>query len=651
MDRREMLRKTIPLVKAGDQDAFENFYILTVRMSYGYACSFLGEGKDARRLLTEVYVQLYHKAHLLPVSEKALRVYIYSEMEQLAYSRYGVRAEDYSEAVDLPPLSDERAASIWLAIEQRAGFKEAEPPEEAQGVLPYVFSCLKIALAVAVLSVTVLTLYAGFNWLSESFHQEQAAAALSKETESPSPSKIVMEEPKLKPGWELKPDGKLYYVKRDHTPGNGPIAIGKQLLTFSREGELTLIGENKEVTDHPELSFDEDIKYEVRNGDIYRKVPGEEEKNVVGNGHIVQADIRCGYLWYIAQYQVPNTGQIKTTIYRAGPEGQQDQEIYSTEGPLETGGFQVTDKWFYYTKDRALFRRNLKTDETEFLADDVDYYFAWKDTAFYMKGRTLESVSEGSAYSGVEEGYKLELKDGGFALYNADGSPVEADKNGIKEIGDRSYRLDGSVIKSVRPAPRIAGGVTYSIDQAQNDKISWKNDNGSAGVLNQEGLTVDCLCVTGQWLYYSARTAPDGDELLSQLYRIDLESMEQQKVGESFQGYLKNIYYFDKLQTIFGEYIPSNADSQDLHGRIAVIPVGGEMRLVDDSEVRPQSGGDGGNNGDRNGDNNGGSDMLELLMADSSQIYCYYHHIQNDSTGRFEYKDTKPVIIKYRSGG
>lgn len=644
MNRREMLRKTMTLVNAGDQDAFENFYILTVHMSYGYACSFVGEGQDARRLLTEVYVELYHKAHLLPVTERALRDRIYREIEELAYSRYGVRPEDFSEAVDLPPLSDERAASIWLTIEQRAGFKETEPQEGSQEALSYVYSFLKLALAVFVLAVTVLTLYFGFNWLSKSFHQNQAAAALAKETESVSASEIVIEEPKLKPGWELKPDGKLYYVKRDHTLGNGPIAIGKQLLTFSREGELTLIGENKEVTDHPQLSFDEDIKYEVRNGDIYREVPGEKAEDVVGNGHIVEADIRCGYLWYIAKYQVPNTSRIKTTVYRAGPVGRQEQEIYSTEGPMEIGSFQVTDKWFYYIKDQALFRRNLKTDETEFLAGDVDYYFAWQDTAFYMKGRTLESVSEGSAYTGVEEGYKLELKDGGFALYNADGSPVQADKNGVKEIGDRIYHLEGSMIQSVSPAPRKADGVTYSIDQAQNDKIAWRNDNGSTGFLNQEGLTVDCLCITGQWLYYSARTAPDGDELLSQLYRIDLDSMEQQKVGESFQGYLRNIYYFDKLQTVFGEYIPSEADSEDIHGRIAIIPVGGEMRLADDSEVRPQP--------DKDSGANSGSDMLELLMADSSRIYCYYHHIQNDgSTGRFEYKDTKPVIIKYGSGG
>lgn len=637
MDRREMLKKTMTLVKNGDQDAYETFYIMTVRSSYGYACSILGEGRDAQRLLIEVYVQLYKKADTLPMREKALRDRIYSEMKTVAYKRFGVEADDCSEAVDLPPLSDERASSIWLTIEQRAGFKEVEPAEESSGILSYLYSFLKIALAVIVLTATVLILYAGWSWFSIGFEQKQAAAVTLKETQQSSEPDTVKEAEQLSPGWEKKADGKLYYIKRDKTPGNGAIAIGKQLITCSREGELTLIGENKEVSDHPELSFDEDIRYEVRNGDIYRKAPGEDEKRVVGNGHIVQADIRCGYLWYIARYKVPNTGQIKTTIYRAGPEGEQDQEIYSTEDPLETGSFQVTDNWFYYIKNSELYRRNLKTDETEFLADEVDYYFAWEDTAFYMKGRTLESVSKGAAYTGAEEGYRIEPTDGSFVLYGAAGSPVEADDKGEKKIGDRIYQLEDGVIKSVRPAPRIVNDVTYSIDHSQNNKIVWKNEAGAQGLLDQEGLSADSLCVTNEWLYYSARVALSGGDTESQLYRLNLESMELQKVGESFRGYLKNLYYFDRLQTIFGEYIPSEADPENIHGRIAVIPVGGEMRLADDSQVRAQQ---------------EGSDMLELVMADGNQIYCFYHHVHYDSsTGQMEYKDTKPVILKYRIGG
>lgn len=77
-----------------------------------------------------------------------------------------------------------------------------------------------------------------------------------------------------------------------------------------------MIGDNKAVSENRNLFFDEMIQYEIKGGDIYKEEPGEEETCIVLNGHVVQADFRCGYLWYISQYQIPNSSQVKTTIYR-----------------------------------------------------------------------------------------------------------------------------------------------------------------------------------------------------------------------------------------------------------------------------------------------------------------------------------------------
>lgn len=638
MDQRAILKKTMTLAKTGDPDAFENFYILTVQETYGYACSLIGEGRDAQKLLTDVYVHLYRRVHTLPVEEEPLMDRICDELFHLANKRYGVEAEDFSEAENFPPLSDEKATAIWIEIEEKTGLGRTEEVEESS-LLSYVYSFIKIVLTILVLAATAVVLYKGWTWI----HRDQVpgsseTAASVEETEDSRAAEIVIESEKLQPGWERKPDGKLYYVKKDGSLADGALALGKQTLTFSRDGDLTLIGSNKAVAENPNRSFDEDTVYEVRGGDLYQREPDQEEICVVRNGHIVQADVRCGFIWYISQYQVPNSEQVKTTLYRAETDGDKVEELYSTDNMLETDRFQVTEKWLYYLSNGELFRKSLSTDVTEFLAEQVEYYFAWENTAYYMKDRTLESVSEGTDYAGIEAGYRIELEDRGFVIYDVSGREVTADENGEKVIGDRIYRLNNGVIHSVRPSVRTDGEITYYIgDAGQDRKIYWRSKSGSQGMLMQEGLMADSLCIAGDWLYYSARIAQYGAESESQIYRVNLQSMELEKVGVSFRGYMKDLYYFDSLQMIFGEYIPSLADPEDIHGAIAAMPLGGVMGMVNDTGVRPTE---------------DGSDMLEMVMADGSQIYCLFHRIQFDAaTGETVYTETKPMIIKFRSGG
>ena len=180
-----------------------------------------------------------------------------------------------------------------------------------------------------------------------------------------------------------------------------------------------MIGPNREAEGNRGLSFDEAVRYEVKNGDIYTKDPGTgEESCVVRNGHVARADIRCGKLWYICEYQVPNTSQVKTTIYRAEPDGASSEEIYTTSAHLPADGFQMTSEWMYFLSNGTLFRRYLEDEHIEYMAQDVEFYFAWEDTAYIMKDRTLECVSEGEVYSGTEAGFRIERTDTGFALLN-----------------------------------------------------------------------------------------------------------------------------------------------------------------------------------------------------------------------------------------
>ena len=512
---------------------------------------------------------------------------------------------------------------------------QEEPEEEKITFASYLYSVLKVVLTVCILVLTVVVLFKGWQRLNGPGKKEEAAAVKAETEEESSEAQIVIEAGELNPGWEQKPDGKLYYTKQDGRLADGPVALGKQILTFSRNGELTMIGGNKAVSENRNLSFDEQTRYEVRDGDIYRIEPDAEETCIVLNGHVVQADIRCGYLWYVSQYQIPNSSQVKTTIYRAQPDGGRQEEIYSTSSILETDSFQVTSRWLYYLADEQLLRKELSTGKTEYLARDVEYYFTWDDTAYYMKDRTLESVSRGTEYSGTEAGYKIEMQEQGLVLLDADGNPAVEGGNGEVQAGDRIYRLEEGVIKSVSPAPRKNKDVTYYIDDAGTDrKIYWKDGAGTRGLVRQEGLVADSFCIAGEWLYYSARTQQYGAEYGSQIYRLNLETMELERFGAPFRGIMKNLYYFDNVQAIFGEYISSVAIPEDIHGEIALITLGGDINVVNDTGVRPVY---------------DGSDMLEMVMAEGDRIYCLYHRISYDSfSGQMVWETTEPLEIRLK---
>ena len=111
---------------------------------------------------------------------------------------------------------------------------------------------------------------------------------------------------------------------------------------------------------------------------------------------------------------------------------------------------------------------------------------------------------------------------------------------------------------------------------------------------------MDAICMVEDWLYYSARIERYGDECESQIYRVNLKTMELEQVGTSFRGFMRNLYYFDNIQAILGEYIPSVADPEQIHGSIANVSVE-TIDILNDTPARPDY---------------DGSDMLELVMAD-----------------------------------
>lgn len=631
MKRRILLRKTIRTAWTGDAGGFENFYILTVQETYGKLRSLVKE-PEAAELLKQVYGTLYRQAGTLPLEEGDLRMRIEDEIYRAAGEYLG---DDLSETVLEEmgePLSEEQAATIWLELEEQEQMNREEE-EELGGWQLWFFSSLRIAVALMALVLTGTVLYLGGRWLLGSTKETrvpaETAAYVGTETVSP---ELVGEDQNYTPGWTRHPDGKLYYVMHSGEKASGSVFIGKQQLTFSKTGELTMIGTNREVAENEALCFDEDVRYEVKNGNIYRKDSADSpEQCVVKNGHVVQADIRCGYLWYISEYPVSETSGIRTVVNRAQPDGTEATEVFETGNTLETEGFQVTEKWLYYKSDGKLFRTSLENRATQYLADEVEYYFAWEDTAYYMDGRTLEMVSSGQPYSGMEAGFRIEKQGNDFQLYNSQGGPALESGNGEVRAGDRFYRLENGKIASVRPAERKSGDIHFGIENSGSErKIYWVDGSGRRSLLPQEGIAADSLCLAGNWLYYSARLSQYGGECDSQIYRLNVQTMEQESVGSPFRGHMRNLYYYEYSQCIYGEYIPTVADPDAIHGQIAQITSDG-IRVVNDTPVRPK---------------HTGSDMLELVMAGEDRIYCLYHVCSYDSvSGQMAWESTRALEI------
>ena len=94
---------------------------------------------------------------------------------------------------------------------------------------------------------------------------------------------------------------------------------------------------------------------------------------------------------------------------------------------------------------------------------------------------------------------------------------------------------------------------------------------------------------------------------------------------------MRNLYYFENVQAIYGEYITSVADPQDIHGSIARVSVK-QMGVINDKTVRPES---------------EDSDMLELVMANENRIYCLYHKCSYDAvSGEMPWKTTETLEIE-----
>lgn len=640
MSREQVLRRTVGMAKTGDAGSFEDFYILTAEQTWAKVSALRLSPAESDALMVDTYVAIYRDIHKMPYTEEEISARIDEVIFRIAEKSIAEKpagsilpGSDAAEAFLRPEES--RLEDLWLAIEDKAGFTREDENERA-GVKEILLMLVRIVAAFAVFGITCFVLFVGWS----RFRKEQSAilpaeTTVAQETTAAGKIEISQGVEKQPPGWQVNEEGNLSYVTSDGIYASGYVNIGKQVLEFGDEGVLLGIEPNPVCADR-NISFDESIQYEVKNGDVYRKDSGGEETIVVRNGHVVKADVRCGYLWYICEYRIPNSSRVKTTFYRILPDGNGETELYSTNKQIDTTEFQFTSEWMYTRKNGRLLRTSLRDGSREYMTDSVESYFAWEDFAFCQKGNELLEVSEGTPYTGGGTEFEIVLTADGFTLVNEFGENVAEDSElvtpeGTMEDGDRVYHLENGIIAGVEPAAREYAGITYFLeDRGEGRKVCWQDMAGGTGVLPQEGIRADSICIGGGYLYYSAVVKQyEGTECDSRVFRVNLETMSEESVGDVFRGRILELYWMDEAGAAYGEYYPSMADYNDLHGMIVQVK-NLSLGVVDDSSVRPDS---------------GGSDMLEIVAVTRHEVSCIYHQCSYD--GRMTLSGAKPLVISY----
>ena len=119
MNQRTLLKKTMSLARAGNAEAFQNFYILTVQETYGKICT-LVKDEQAKEMLVDIYVRLY-RLSLIHISIQAQILNLMMDLQDSIGLTYMFITHDLSV---VKHISDEIAVMYLGQCVERVSSKE-----------------------------------------------------------------------------------------------------------------------------------------------------------------------------------------------------------------------------------------------------------------------------------------------------------------------------------------------------------------------------------------------------------------------------------------------------------------------------------------------------------------------------------------------
>ena len=154
-----LLKKTVELAKTGSGDGYEDFYILTVDDTYGKIRLLGLSDTDSEACLADVYTNLYRHVHDLPIGEEERDLFMENEILQAA-GKYAEELPDKIPAAEeFPKFAEDRAAGIWIRVENRTGLYSDRRVVRKTAWYTYAAMGMRIVLAIVSLVLIVFVFY------------------------------------------------------------------------------------------------------------------------------------------------------------------------------------------------------------------------------------------------------------------------------------------------------------------------------------------------------------------------------------------------------------------------------------------------------------------------------------------------------------
>lgn len=310
----------------------------------------------------------------------------------------------------------------------------------------------------------------------------------------------------------------------------------------------------------------------------------------------------------------------------------------------ENPEIQMQEGWTYYLpcperKDSQLSNvspslyhtlyRTKDEKEIEIIAQDVDNYTLWEGGIYVSQYNRVQGIDANGYFEKQTNGLYGTVHNDEIYLYDMLGRPLQTEMNGTIDYGDRIFTMSGNRIEQVEAAPRVKEHTTYYLKKVKGEqkKVIYRTSGGKEELFEERGNTIDSFCIVGDWLYYSAYIRQGGSGAhYSELYRKSLtENKKAELLGEEYKGRIFQMYYSEEGRQIYANYIPENWKSN--YGVIAGISMTGQFSYLNDKAFREDV-------------KTTGNDMLEFIMVQDGQVYCYWTD--------FYWEKGKDPVVKWR---
>lgn len=577
------ISQAIAGIRHNQISSFEDFYILTYREVYDEIAYFMEAQEDVWQVLKAVYIGLWDKAGSIPEENLIrpwLKILIKNELKKQGLTNVpdaGDIPREYSAVED--KKREAKAMGILLELEESLGFLEEERSEDGFHLRFVLFSLASLCM----IAITLFLVIFNLNQLQEETgrliqsSKEEQAFYTTKEA-------LTIEAAKEEPtyGWNEDAKGKKYLKNDGDFVISSYLAYMGELYYFDKDGYL--------VT--------QDIS-----------VDGRELR--IEDGKVTAIEMAM------------NTGVPETYLSRLLVQYGYDN---IREAVVDKSILAEGNRIFYMAKTKSGLAALLVLDTTsgymEILENDISGYIALDDGLWLSKqqenGFVLKSILKTAEGEALKKEYSIGIENNRYVLYDIFGDVIQGKEN--LSLGTRVYRLEESgAIKYVKPGVQTIGAYTFT-----------KVDNhimANSAVFLTEGIRIDAFCVVGDYIYYTAELGIENSIPISQIYRIDVNTMEREAVGSSFQGVINEMYYYSDTAKIYMEYLP--ALSGVLRGGVGILDIHTDALRITGELASAAS-----------------SYMYEVIMVENNTIYAYLHDVEVAEDGSVRDLSKKPAVLR-----